>query len=352
MNRATVLLVGLGVSLASFAIACSSTTSDDGASHASEINGGLSNAKTCAVQEAYAAAELRAFQHLAKTQLPSGVTADAPTAIAKFTVKDVGTVFVVEEASTISFYDSNGALVAKALVSGSFTTWQQPTGLAASCLAFGGGSDGGSGHDAGTSSGGFGDDDDDTTDSDGGSASLTCLDTNPIDATQYPYKSARPAQPGACSAQELTNFSAYYRAHASEDALMIGWRASVSPTCEACIFSDDTAAAWGPMVISGDGSFQVNRGGCIEKVSGNQACGKSYEQFQNCLLDACLSKCTTQSEFTACRQDATVLQTACKAALDNVQASCGENNIGGYETECKGTTYTFEGPIRAACVAH
>ena len=101
----------------------------------------------------------------------------------------------------------------------------------------------------------------------------------------------------------------------------------------------------------GNESFNVNRGGCIELASGNEACGRAYQQFQDCTIDACLKDCQTQAEFTKCRQDATVLTTSCKSAFDSLKSTCGESNIGAYEQKCKGTTYTFEGPIKRACLA-
>jgi hypothetical protein len=201
-----------------------------------------------------------------------------------------------------------------------------------------------------SSDGGVVTDDDD--DDNNNNTAATCLSKDPIDATQYEYVKANTAQ-RACTARELADFSAYYRAHATDNDLTTGWAASVSPGCAACIFTDVTngpATTWGPVLIK-DGQLQdVNRGGCIEIVSGSEACGRAYQQFQDCSVDACLKNCTTQAEFTKCRQDATVLTTSCKNALDSVKTACDESKIGQYETACKGTTYTFEGPIKRACV--
>ena len=196
-----------------------------------------------------------------------------------------------------------------------------------------------------------GDDDDTTT-------TPTCLNKDPIDATKYPYTHVAKGQKAACTTKELSDFSAYYKAHATEDDVLDTWPTAVSAKCSACIFTDDTgqtpATAWGPLIIGlddqGAKTFDVNRGGCIEAVSGKEACGRSYQQFQNCTLEACLKDCKSQSDFTKCRQDATVLTTACKDAFAAVKTDCGEKTIGQYETACKGTTYTFEGPIKVLCI--
>ena len=212
---------------------------------------------------------------------------------------------------------------------------------------------------AGTSSGSVvGDDDDVTGDDDDTTTTPTCLSKDPIDATKYDYiKVSKPVK-AACTAKELTDFSAYYKAHASDMDFIDTWPTAVGENCAKCVFTDATGdtppTSWGPMVVSlddqGAKTFSVNRGGCIEAVSGKEACGRSYQQFQDCTIDACLKDCKTQADFTKCRQDATVLTTSCKDAFTAVKNDCGEKAIGGYETMCKGTTYTFEGPIKVLCI--
>lgn len=185
------------------------------------------------------------------------------------------------------------------------------------------------------------------------SGPATCLDPTPIDQTQFRYQRAVAPVKGACAAKELNAFSAYYKAHGNDDDFtMKAWADSVSNTCSACIFTDETKGpvkAWRSIIIADDELQKVNRGGCVEIVSGSVACGRAYDQFQECTLAACTSRCTTREDFSACRQDPTVLTTACKDAFEAVQKQCGDD-IGSYETSCRGTTYTFEGPIRVSCV--
>lgn len=201
-------------------------------------------------------------------------------------------------------------------------------------------------------------DDDDATGDDDDMAAPTCLSKDPIDATKFPYTKSIKGIKGACTTKELSDFSAYYKAHATEDDVLDTWPTSVGAKCASCIFTDDTgeepATAWGPMVIGLDSqmakTFVVNRGGCIEAVSGKEDCGRAYQNFQDCTLQACLKDCKTQAEFTKCRQDPAVLTTSCKDAFTALKSTCGEKMIGGYETACKGTTYTFEGPIKVLCI--
>ncbi|MBX3227987.1 MAG: hypothetical protein KIT84_27820 [Labilithrix sp.] len=194
----------------------------------------------------------------------------------------------------------------------------------------------------------IGDDDDDEQ-------TKTCLNEEPIDQTGFPYvKSKQAAAKGTCTAKELTDLGAYYKAHVQDDDFTATtWASSVSESCAECIFTttseEQPAEEWGPILITDDAVSDINRGGCIEVVSGKEECGRSYQQYQTCLLQACLKDCKTQADFTACRGDQKVLTTACADAAEAVKTACGAS-ITSYESSCKGTTYTFEGPIKVLCI--
>lgn len=207
--------------------------------------------------------------------------------------------------------------------------------------------DAGAEADAGTDAGidaGTGDDDDDDT--------TTCLDPTPIDQTQFPYVKAAAVAAGSCSNDDLKAFSAFYKEHQADDELVERWPKSVPSACAHCIFTDERSGSpkvWRSLVIEDDTTFLGNQGGCIEIVSGSFACGRAYQQFQACTVEACTTRCTTQAEFNQCRQDATVLTTACKSAYDALKKECGAD-LAKYQNACRGTTYTFEGPIRVSCI--
>lgn len=325
MNRSLLLL---SAAIASFAIACTSSSTEDSASSDDALTGSLANAKACAVKDAYAAAQLSAFKTAAKTELP-GVQQSASSALSKFDVKDVGTVFVSEDGATMSFYDANGALLAKAATGGADLVWSQPSNQPLSCSA---------------------QPPQPPPPVDPGSPA-SCLATDPIDAKQFAYTPAVPAAAGKCTAQEITALSSWYTQHAADATLDVnGWKTSVSAGCGACAFSDVNAPAWTPIVTSGDGQLQVITGGCIGTVSKNADCGRAYQQYEDCTLQACLTKCTTQEEFTACRQDQAVLTTACQGAVTELVTVCGQGKVNDYIQACTGTTYTFEGPLKVQCV--
>jgi hypothetical protein len=327
MNRSRLFLV-LNAAIASFAFACTAPA-DDSASSDDAITGSLASAKACAVRDAYTAAELSAFKTAAKTELPN-VQESSTASLSKFDVTGLGTVFVVQDGAVMSFYDANGALLAKASGDADLV-WTQANSAALSC-----GAQQPPAPDAGPPP---------------ANPNATCLSTAPIDQTQFPYNPATPAAAGKCTAQEVAAISSYYSQHAADpDFSYDSWKAAVSANCSSCAFGDLNNATWAPIVTSFDGQLEVNRGGCVEAVSHNADCGRAYQQYQDCTVQACLVQCTTQDEFTKCRQDATVLSTSCKGAVDALYNACGQENIAAYESACQGTTYTFEGPIKVMCV--
>ncbi len=176
----------------------------------------------------------------------------------------------------------------------------------------------------------------------------TCPTTDAIDATTFPWKPPAIIA-GACSNAELSAFVAYVDTHADPQT----WKAGITnPTCQSCVFATETTT-WPPMILNGAGQLaQLNVGGCIAIASGKEACGKGYQQWRDCYLEACadcpdgdsnaFSKCVTAANKTACK----------KAFEDVVDPSgCGDaQTAGDAETACDGTKYVFEGPIRAQCI--
>jgi hypothetical protein len=180
---------------------------------------------------------------------------------------------------------------------------------------------------------------------------VSCLSKDPIDATKFAYTKAR-RSPGACTTKEQADLSAFFKetSDADKEVLISEWSKVVSDKCAKCVFSDGTGTEWTPIISSDDKLGNVNRGGCIEVLSGKETCGRAYQQVTECRLEACLKKCKTQDEFTACLGEATEIFTGpCKTSFDALQKECG-SSLGTYENGCQGTAWTFEGPIKVQCV--
>lgn len=315
------------------AFACVAADGDGGSASSDDaVTASKREATTCAIRHAFEGASFIDFSPVDE----SGLGWDAGTStMAMLEVPGIGRVFFATYEDEMTAFDEHGVRLARATRSGTMLTWSSPSGALARC------DDGDAA--APSSADGGGDDDD----------PATCLSTTPIDATKYAYKSPAPAAAGRCTTTELLAIEDYLRAHSQDpDFSMAGWKAVVSTTCSSCAFASASDPTWAPIVevAEADWMFEVLRGGCIEQVSHDPACGRAYHQLEKCTLDACLAKCKTQDEFARCRQDVTVLTTSCRAASEQARALCGKYEIGDYEKKCKGTTYTFDGPIKIACV--
>lgn len=186
----------------------------------------------------------------------------------------------------------------------------------------------------------------------------TCMSTDPIDvtdATKFPYKKAG-VEIGACTKEEAAALSKYFKDNASGDIKVSEWAATVSAKCGACVFSDGSGETWTPILTKDDALENVNEGGCFEVVSGKEACGKAYQAASDCIIDACITKCKTQDEFDACRQDTqSILQGPCAGAAQALSTDCG-SKLSTYGTACskdaagKDAEYTFDAPIAVLCV--
>lgn len=189
------------------------------------------------------------------------------------------------------------------------------------------------------------------TDSGPGPGPDTCMVQAPIDATQYPYKTARIAA-GACSAAEATTLANYFEGQVNlgNDVSIAAWKGQVSTSCGACVFGTEGEATWGAILTANDALDTVNRGSCMQIQSGSVACGAAYQRVTTCALDACLANCATQQEFDECRADIQGIAAGpCKAAFDTFATDCGAN-AGNYEASCSIGDWTFDGPIKAQCV--
>lgn len=177
------------------------------------------------------------------------------------------------------------------------------------------------------------------------------MEQKAIDATKFPYTRAR-KMANACTAKELDAISAYFtdQAKQQEDITISDWVKTVSDGCAKCVFSDGTGTEWTPILTKGDKLDDVNRGGCIEIASGKEACGQAYQRVAACRLAACTDTCDTPDGFMECLADVQgIFSGPCKSAYTTLERECGDD-LSKYEAQCKGTAYTFEGPIKVQCV--
>lgn len=184
----------------------------------------------------------------------------------------------------------------------------------------------------------------------------SCMAPGPIDASVFPYKKAGVVK-GACTADEAAALSAYFKAHANDDDFSVdAWQKEVGPGCARCAFSDGSGPTWTPIIVKDGDIDAVDRGGCIEVLSGSEACGRAYQQVTDCSNAACLpvseggeSTCEGQKDFVDCLYDRkAIFAGPCEDAYEAAVAACGDD-LSSYEEQCQGR-YTFEGPLAVMCV--
>lgn len=170
----------------------------------------------------------------------------------------------------------------------------------------------------------------------------TCPTTAPIDAAAFPWKSPTMSA-GSCVAADLeVLFETYGRLPSS------AWtRATVqNPTCRDCVFGEETAATWTPLLVDANGKVvRINVGGCIAIASGSDACGRAYQNTFDCYSETCRD--CTESAQEACRAPGEKI--ACQAAVESAYSICGAA-LASAESKCNGLGIVFRSSVKAQCI--
>ena len=175
-----------------------------------------------------------------------------------------------------------------------------------------------------------------------------CGGCDDIDATTFPWKPPM-VVPGACAEADLDAFVAFVAVTDDPQKWKDGtW--TTNETCRSCVFAPD-GATWSPLILNASGQLsELNVGGCIAVASGSEACGKAYQQWRACVLEAC-TDCPDDSSdgFSKCIEAKN--KKVCKKAFDDRSTACGgAKALADAEALCAGEKYVFEGSIRAQCI--
>jgi hypothetical protein len=146
----------------------------------------------------------------------------------------------------------------------------------------------------------------------------------PEDVSSFVPSSPKPARAfqSACGAGQVTSF--YYACAASSASQYSceSWESASASnsTCAACMISNDTDAAWGPIVNHSDYAF-VNQVGCAQRLNALTCASAAWED-QSCQMAACDGICDDDglSELNACEANATA--GGCKSYDDASTAAC------------------------------
>ncbi|HVJ93141.1 MAG TPA: hypothetical protein VM580_25245 [Labilithrix sp.] len=177
-----------------------------------------------------------------------------------------------------------------------------------------------------------------------------CYKEDPFDASVFKYQPPR-LQQGACGDSVLDVISGYVSGN--ENATFTGLRDAIKNSADAggqdcadCVFAND-GDTWAPLVLEGNKVVAVNTGACVGLVSGKEACGRAFFQWDICLGEVC-AECADQSEARSCYS--AVQDTACKAASDELLKECGPE-INTFVDACfLDGDLTFTPAVRTLCL--
>jgi hypothetical protein len=146
----------------------------------------------------------------------------------------------------------------------------------------------------------------DSSGSGGDDSSATTCPT-PADMSSWKPPAYVPAkhQPGACSAQQISDFDKNCLNASSKSTAACDAFRTASATCVSCLVTTTlTDATWGPLVVD-NGTYQGNIGGCLELAApGNASCAQAQQAMERCAHAACDGPCpvTDQASFSAFQQ--------------------------------------------------
>lgn len=173
------------------------------------------------------------------------------------------------------------------------------------------------------------DDDDDKT-----AAPGTCMDTSkPFDVGTVAYHPPAIEQ-GACTEADIAMFDGYMRDHPQASVNDIeSSLAKQSQRCSDCAFGAIDDEKWA-VIVKDASSATVNGGGCVSAVSGKDACGKAYQEWNTCLNTVCAS-CTEEAERTECSNGAQQPNAPCGDPSGALFDACG-NDVNAFLKTCFG----------------
>ena len=149
-------------------------------------------------------------------------------------------------------------------------------------------------------------------------AGTTCDSTDVSAYTSDPMKPPRTPSPNACTLQQIADFAACWSGDGSKCASVD------ASACSACLASQATDGAWGPLVVYGT-TPQWNVGGCIDLRLAQtslepNSCGQAVRAARGCLEYACSTCPPFTSTFDQCEDQ--VAQNACKTFSDATATPC------------------------------
>lgn len=177
-------------------------------------------------------------------------------------------------------------------------------------------------------------------------AGPTCTPTD-VNAADLTWTPPRPINPTACSDTQLFGyFSSCLPGSGSSCSTFEG--AQANKACVACINSQITDTAYGPLIAVPNNVVYANVGGCIALVTGDVSstgCGAKSWEASECEDKACSANCAGAqfADYQKCTNAAA--QGTC---ANEVKAQCDLSDAGNVTATCN----LNADPIHPACAAN
>jgi hypothetical protein len=167
-------------------------------------------------------------------------------------------------------------------------------------------------------------------------ASTSCPASAP---TSYPAWKTPPSRPKPCSQQDVQAFiNNEQQSFDSQKGAMTARNAA----CATCVFTEETATTWGPIVHLADQRTFIAFGHCYRLAGASDACGSKAFELEWCMQKVCnvcssgqnlsdcrdgarAGPCKTQfnATVTACESFGTIVNTTCQTSAQVVGVHCG-----------------------------
>lgn len=173
-----------------------------------------------------------------------------------------------------------------------------------------------------------------------------CPKLQVIDAPALPWKLPF-SSPGDCTQLEVDNFVAWADANPGAPFTDVKKTTVLSPTCRSCVFGLESDQVWRPILEDPAGNpVRVNRGACVALYTGDDMCGKAYQNLFDCGMQAC-SDCDPTA-LTSCRAATTSSSSGpCKSGFDARTSACISLDP---SAMCPEGKYGFEASIVFQCI--
>ncbi len=152
-------------------------------------------------------------------------------------------------------------------------------------------------------------------------AAARCPSDTPVEAKGLEWKPPNAPKSAQCQDDDIAAMKTYLAANpAASNEDFENFVKNRDTVCHDCVFGDADGQTWPPAPVRANKVVTFNVGACYAITTGNQKCGRAFQNAWDCGFEACLL-CTSPDALTTCRAKAR--KGACLAFEDQARTECG-----------------------------